>query len=284
MSPPPDYHHRRLANPTTRCDRILYKSTVIPPPDPEPDPAIPPLQESTSGLLRSGQRVGQFLANAFKTRNGRESVSSVSTIATNPPGVSPNGSPILDLERRGSGPRGRQKPLPAIPVAMAKSLRSEGGASMPFSASGHTVHTNAVDSHSRRRSTDPVHGTSAAEPSNGLLPKRSASGPLPAIAAAMASSAGVPALPMPELDPQPMSPSAGPRRWFSLQFLSVIHNLHASPGPIPQAQQAIPPVPPLHRKGDMVCIAYETLSDKEMRRLEGRSDHRPVVGHYAVFV
>ena len=89
---------------------------------------------------------------------------------------------------------------------------------------------------------------------------------------------------MPELDPQPVLTGAGPRRWFSLQFLSVIHTLHTGPSPVVQPQQAISPVPPLHRKGDMVCIAYETLSDKEMRRLEGRSDHRPVMGHYAVFV
>jgi len=165
---------------------------------------------------------------------------------------------------------------------MTKSLDSEGVTSVPFSASGHIVDTNAVDCHSRRRSTDPVHGASSRDPSHSLLRRRSASGPLPA--AAIASRSGAPALPMPELDPQPVQTNAGPRRWFSLQFLSVIHNLNAGPGPVVRTQQAILPVPPLHRKGDMECIAYETLSDKEMRRLEGRSDHRPVIGHYAVFV
>jgi len=256
---------------------------VIPPPDPEPEPASPALQESTSGLLRSGQRVGQFLANAFKPRNRRGSTSSISTTATNPPGTSPDGSPVLHLERRGSGPRGRQKPLAVIPVPMTKSLDSEGVTSVPFSTPSHTVRTNAIDSHSKRRSTDPVHGASSVDPSSGLLRRRSASGPLPALA--VASDPGAPALPMPELDPQPVPASTGPRRWFSMQFLSVIHNLHASPSPVTQTQQASPvPPPPVHRKGDMICIAYETLSDKEMRRLEGRSDHRPVIGHYAVFV
>jgi len=279
-----EYHCRRLSNLTARCDRILFKSTVVPPPDPEPEPATPPLQESTSGLIRSGQRVGQFLANAFKTRNRRESVSSVSTATINPPSTSPNGSPVLNLERRGSGPRGRPKPLPAIPVPMTMSLDSANAAYVPFSAPSHIVHNNGVDSHSRRRSTDPVHGMSSVYAPPDLLRRRFASGPLPT--AATAPSSGPPALPIPELDPQPVLAAAGPRRWFSLQFLSVLHNLHAGPSPAGQTLQAIPPAPPppRHRKGDMVCIAYETLSDKEMRRLEGRSDHRPVVGHFAVFV
>ena len=280
MSRQPDYHCRPVSNPTTRCDRILYKSTVIPPPDPEPEPATstPPLQESPSGLLRSGQRVGQFFANAFKTRNRRESVSSVSTTAINAPNSSPNGSPVLNLERRGSGPRGREKPPPAISVPIEMSSDSAGAT---FSAPTHPVHNNDVNCHSKRRSTDPVHGAAHAPPD---IRRRSASGPLPAVT--KAPSSGPPALPMPDFDPQPVPAAAGPRRWFSLQFLSAIHNLHAGPTPATRTSQAVPLVlpPPRHRKGDMVCIAYETLSDKEMRRLEGRSDHRPVIGHYAVFV
>lgn len=275
-----------LSNLTTRCDRILYKSTVIPPPDPEPEPAdpLPPQQDSPSGLVRGGQRVGQFLANAFKTRNRRETISSGSTTAINVPNTPPNGSPVLNLERRGSGPRGREKQMPAIPVPITMSLDSAGAT---LSAPSRPVHNNGVDCHSKRRSTDPVHGTLSVDAPSDLLRRRSASGPLPA--AAKASSAGPPALPMPELDPQPVPAAAGPRRWFSLQFLSAIHNLHAGPSPRSPAtrtSQVIPPVPPppRHRKGDMVCISYETLSDKEMRRLEGRSDHRPVIGHYAVFV
>lgn len=265
-----------MSNLTTRCDRILYKSTVIPPPDPEPEPADPTPQDSQSGLVRGGQRVGQFFANAFKTRNRRESVSSGPTTAINVPNTS-----VLNLERRGSGPRGRAKLMPATPVPMTMSLDSTGAT---LSAPNHPVRNNGVDSHSRRRSTDPVHGTLSVDAPSDRLRRRSASGPLPA--AANASSSGPPALPMPELDPQPVPSAAGPRRWFSLQFLSAIHNLHAGPSPATRTSQAIPPVPPppRHRKGDMVCISYETLSDKEMRRLEGRSDHRPVIGHYAVFV
>jgi hypothetical protein len=41
---------------------------------------------------------------------------------------------------------------------------------------------------------------------------------------------------------------------------------------------------PRPRKGDIVCLSYRTLDDRGMRRLEGRSDHRPVVGVYAIYV
>ena len=37
-----------------------------------------------------------------------------------------------------------------------------------------------------------------------------------------------------------------------------------------------------HTKGDIVCLDYNTLDDREMRRLEGRSDHRPVIGTYVI--
>lgn len=30
-------------------------------------------------------------------------------------------------------------------------------------------------------------------------------------------------------------------------------------------------------------MSYRTLDDKQMRNLEGRSDHRPVIGTYAVY-
>jgi hypothetical protein len=38
------------------------------------------------------------------------------------------------------------------------------------------------------------------------------------------------------------------------------------------------------RKGDIICLNYDTLDDRGMRRLEGRSDHRPVIGTYAIYL
>jgi hypothetical protein len=38
------------------------------------------------------------------------------------------------------------------------------------------------------------------------------------------------------------------------------------------------------RRGDVVCLSYGTLDDQGMGRLGGRSDHRPVIGSYAVYL
>ncbi|KIM27535.1 hypothetical protein M408DRAFT_329976 [Serendipita vermifera MAFF 305830] len=44
------------------------------------------------------------------------------------------------------------------------------------------------------------------------------------------------------------------------------------------------PPPKVWKRGEVQCLEYATLSDREMRRLEGRSDHRPVIGHFAVYL
>lgn len=48
-------------------------------------------------------------------------------------------------------------------------------------------------------------------------------------------------------------------------------------------QDTVVPLPQ-HIRGDVVCLSYNTLDDRGMRRLEGRSDHRPVIGSYAVYL
>lgn len=44
------------------------------------------------------------------------------------------------------------------------------------------------------------------------------------------------------------------------------------------------PPPRVWKRGEVQCLDYATLSDREMRRLEGRSDHRPVIGQFAVYL
>jgi hypothetical protein len=44
------------------------------------------------------------------------------------------------------------------------------------------------------------------------------------------------------------------------------------------------PPPRVYKRGEVQCLEYATLSDREMRRLEGRSDHRPVIGEFAVYL
>ncbi|KAF8905008.1 hypothetical protein CPB84DRAFT_1845100 [Gymnopilus junonius] len=82
----------------------------------------------------------------------------------------------------------------------------------------------------------------------------------------------------------PLSPdrpqSASGSIWrFLPAFLSPSHN-QDSAVPSEHSLSLLPQ--PL--KGDVTCLNYNTLDDRGMRRLEGRSDHRPVMGTYVVYV
>lgn len=81
-------------------------------------------------------------------------------------------------------------------------------------------------------------------------------------------------------DPLYREPASTPSKW---RFFPFLHNNSTnSSDVIPTASTVSVPKPP--RKGDIVCLSYDTLDDRGMRRLEGRSDHRPVIGSYAVYL
>jgi hypothetical protein len=58
----------------------------------------------------------------------------------------------------------------------------------------------------------------------------------------------------------------------------------SSPSPSASTVELIPQGPRRPRKGDVVCLSYNTLDDRGMHRLEGRSDHRPVMGAFGVYL
>lgn len=81
----------------------------------------------------------------------------------------------------------------------------------------------------------------------------------------------------------------GPPRWRFLPFFrgdssqtTVPADLSLAPGE--STEMTASPTTCIPRKGDVVCLGYDSLDDKAMRRLEGRSDHRPVIGSFAVYL
>ncbi|KAF9554007.1 hypothetical protein CPC08DRAFT_207577 [Agrocybe pediades] len=66
---------------------------------------------------------------------------------------------------------------------------------------------------------------------------------------------------------------------FLPAFLSPTH--HTLQSPTTPDGNYLPAGP---SKGEVVCTSYDTLDDNGMHRLEGRSDHRPVIGTYCVFI
>ncbi|KIJ52652.1 hypothetical protein M422DRAFT_202876 [Sphaerobolus stellatus SS14] len=77
----------------------------------------------------------------------------------------------------------------------------------------------------------------------------------------------------------PNTAFGAPKRWL-LNLMSR----DSSPGLAEQTAPLLSPRPRLPRKGDVTCVSYRTLDDQRMRILEGRSDHRPVIGSYAVYL
>lgn len=81
--------------------------------------------------------------------------------------------------------------------------------------------------------------------------------------------------PVPPKDPIPTPPPSTRWRFFpfrrdtSQSIVTQESTLNLAPHPT---------------KGDIICLGYSSLDDRGMRLLEGRSDHRPVIGSYAVYL
>lgn len=247
---------------TPRCDRILWKTTVHPELD---------IEEVNSGSYRR-TRVGQFIAHALR--------------------------PISTRARSSIGSLDLLPPIPKSPEFLPSPPSSDGDVldnAAPFSR---FVSPAKSLQHSKSIETFPNPERPALPRqqmhAGGVPLRRSLSAtPSPQMhAIASSTSNGSPSLPSTPgdvtLTPPPVPPKdhilvPTPTRWrFFPNFLSreptqdLIPQHERPPTPEPT------PAPP--RKGDVVCLSYRTLDDRQMRRLEGRSDHRPVIGSYAVYI
>lgn len=243
------------------CDRVLWKSTVQPDPEPEEEELF------DVSVSRPRTRVGQFFANAFRPLTGRarrgsySSFTSAVSVATS--SVATDG----DLSVTDSS----MLPSPEVMEQVA-----------PFS--------RFVEPHSRllsrSRSNEILHATAKPPVLLGLSRSNSTSSHNP---------------PTPPFQGRPrratVSPDTlgsltttlqnhnrvtTPSRWrFFPSFLS--NSTHSSTSQDPSlSTDVIPSRPP--RRGEVMCLNYKTLDDRGMRRLEGRSDHRPVIASYAVYI
>jgi hypothetical protein len=224
-------------------------------------------------LHRPRTRVSQFFVNALRpltSRSRRESTSSTSSselyplpsdnayISTPSPthnastNVLDNVSPFARFVKRSRSNdvlRASENPSPAFPsLTRSKSTSSQYRQPQSISA-GQSFHSQSSPSTCGTSShlSSPAKDTGYANLSHPIAPK----------------------------DPTLAIPS----RWRFFPFL----NRDAPESPIEHREltpdHASPP-----KKGDVICLSYNTLDDRGMRRLEGRSDHRPVIGSYAVYI
>lgn len=249
----------------------MWKTTVEPP----DEPALEQEVEQEENPIRSrgrANRVSQLLLQAFRPRARRDSIQTGSPISPHPSSVPTN---LLSLSRFDPSSDGTPlaaspglyqskslEPLPTPSITRTPSRPSAGRLGRQRSASATVVNNGPAS----RRQSMPV----SPRPPRPLPPPRRAESdqrPEDQPPASLATPAT----------------HVAPKRWF----LNLISRDHApSPSssiPVPSPQPPQPP-PPQHRKGDVVCLKYHTLDDRQMRRLEGRSDHRPVIGSYAIYV
>jgi hypothetical protein len=84
--------------------------------------------------------------------------------------------------------------------------------------------------------------------------------------------------PVPPKDFLPTPPSSN--RWRFFPFRRDTSQSIATQGSAVSTLNLVPHP----AKGDIICLDYSSLDDRGMRLLEGRSDHRPVIGSYAVYL
>ncbi|KAK0449959.1 inositol polyphosphate phosphatase [Armillaria borealis] len=249
------------------CDRILWKSTVIP----EPEPKL----ELPEPHSRARTRMGQFFAHAFRPLSARRRESSGSltsgTISTPPSTTdSPrasrdilhNTSPFSRFTNPVQHPNTQLPEHTTIPytTSTAQFPITETPPSLPRSNS------NDIDirrHHSASLTTDPT-------------PPRRAS------TSHTTNSEGNqnPFAPLDRAIRDHTQRISTPSRWRFFPFLS--HNNSSTTNPLEVDRENTRTE--VRRKGDVICLSYDTLDDRGMRGLEGRSDHRPVIGSYAVYV
>ncbi|GLB40612.1 putative inositol polyphosphate phosphatase, catalytic domain homologues [Lyophyllum shimeji] len=241
-------HKRRVPS---WCDRILWKTTVEPEPEPEEEELLEP-------QTRPRTRMTQFFVNAFRPLSARvrkDSLASVATSTTSDsfdgprsPSITPNPNA---LEQSAPFSRFVQ---PVTPLDRLSHVKSDD--ERAESSSRHHTHPDL----GLRR----INSATATPAGHDHPQARRAS-----------ASAATPLLTTTHSIPTPASSS----RWrFFPSFFSNAATQSSTSIETPSAD-AIPP-----RKGDVVCLSYGTLDDRGMRRLEGRSDHRPVIGSYAVYI
>ena len=266
-----------------RCDRILWKSTVEPEPDPEDDGSEVPHPKTRT-------RVGRFFAN-FKMRYRKGSYSSCTSSELSNHGHAP---PVPSGDEVSAPPHstpdfpmlthvGGRDPI-VDPIVFSRfvapdiSVPEVVGSSFVDNANQildagllRSFPVGQVQSEGRYREPSRT-GTTLGGP-----------GPLSATPLPMepASTATTPK--------NDRAIRNGPPRWRFLPFFRGDSGQTTA-----TADPALTPVEPTEftassttyrpSRGDVECLGYGSLDDRAMRRLEGRSDHRPVVGSFAIYL
>ncbi|KAI5115634.1 hypothetical protein M0805_008636 [Coniferiporia weirii] len=276
------------------CDRILWKSTVQIEPESETEEEEDLAIDLRSGL---GPRMLQFLTQALKPLQTRARTSSLSSITPLPVVNLPSPLPAKDLSRP-------QTSSSDIQPLMSPSSKEFEDSALPKVKS----FSNAINLRQRHirkarppvllktRSIEPASNTPLVSPN--LRKRRDrAQSTTPTISAPLAATrmhtpanadlkdAEAPSVPPKDLVTRPNPTSV--RGWRFFPFFGregESNGFGSNPELASPTLGVVEPSTYRPRKGEIIHLGYKSLDDQEMRRLEGRSDHRPVIGSYAIYI
>lgn len=276
-----------------RCDRILFKSAVLDESESESEEEELPPVPARTGMGR--------LLQALNLRTRKDSYTSTSSIdatskdptssfASDGDGPSDHGHHVVSPPRTHGYRPNRSPPRRFSFSRSTDSLPLPSELSNP--SRSHTQFLIPVEprSRSRKHSVPPgptIQSASATTRSFSIPPPLSHS----AQSHRMHETTSSPLLDHRDNLTPPVIPKdhqqspLSPPRWLNFALRPFTSSKDVSPVPVPLEESETEPIPaPPPRKGDVVCLNYDTLDDRAMKRLEGRSDHRPVIGSYAVYI
>ncbi|KAJ6577235.1 Endonuclease/exonuclease/phosphatase [Mycena capillaripes] len=241
------------------CDRVLWKTTIQIEPESEDDEPV------DFAVSRPRNKMSQFFANAFRQRPRRGSYSSFTSAVS----VATSSATEADLSITDSSP---SSPDVTEQVAPFSRFVEPQGRFLSHSRS------NEILNDSIKPPAPPRTVSNEATPSLHRSNSSSTNPPTPPVTRQRRATEIIGSLPV-----QNYNRVATPSRWrFFPSFLSHSSTQSSSSQDPSLSVDTIPPRPP--RRGEVLCLNYNTLDDRGMRRLEGRSDHRPVIAAYLVYV
>lgn len=256
-----------LSDKFARCDRILFKSNVI------PEPEIERVPSSRLSHIFGFKRSRKDSA-VPSSGSGSDSPGGVRLVSSSPQTSQQDHLPLIPTTPP-------QSDSPSRPSPLGRFFRQE---SFPPHAARASTSPKSTDRSSTMDTLPIPSGTSPTTESNTTARRRSFTTPISPPGPSLTTTPGEAnpemqgALPRrPQTPAESHSGSHLPWRWLFPRSFSVTRE--ASPPRVTPE-----PPKPKHRKGDVICVKYDTLDDRQMRLLEARSDHRPVMGEFAIYI
>lgn len=298
------------------CDRILFKTTIVIPPSPVAEEAPLPVVETPrpegTPLAPPSSTPKRTLFNVFKSKSRSGSTPSTTADGSSAPTNAPAGSSSTQASQDApakKSSKGSQNSSRPLMISTNLGREHDSPITLSNSDSPNSAQLPVIEKGSGRRTTSPniVRGSSGGSTTGGIgslrlhgKRRRSLSATLPRTSDPVvipnrfpASASHPPVPPLAITEPEKSAPDA-PQRKGSMpglrRILSLLpgsfgggHTPPRAPSPAPPLVEYGPPVK-VFKPGEIRCLGYGTLSDREMRELEGRSDHRPIIGRWAVYV